>query len=56
MQSQEQPLALTAVTSRYSTNGKEEEVNTGEEALSPSEMCSPPYQVNTLDERLNENA
>lgn len=30
---QEQPLALTAVKSHYPTNGKEEEVNTGEEAL-----------------------
>lgn len=29
---QEQPLALTAVKSHYPTNGKEEEVNTGEEA------------------------
>ncbi|KAI4802922.1 hypothetical protein KUCAC02_006490 [Chaenocephalus aceratus] len=33
MQSQEQPLALTAVTSRYSTNGKEEEVNTDAESM-----------------------
>lgn len=31
---QEQPLALAAVKSLYSTNGKEEEVNTGEVALS----------------------
>lgn len=31
---QEQPLALAAVKSLYSTNGKEEEVNTGEAALS----------------------
>lgn len=34
---QEQPLALTAaVKPHYSTNGREEEVNTGEEALSLS--------------------
>ncbi|KAF3859375.1 hypothetical protein F7725_021773 [Dissostichus mawsoni] len=33
MQSQEQPLALTAVTSLYSTNGKEEEVNTDAESM-----------------------
>ncbi|KAJ4924922.1 hypothetical protein JOQ06_003870 [Pogonophryne albipinna] len=33
MQSQEQPLALTAATSLYSTNGKEEEVNTDAESM-----------------------
>lgn len=38
---QEQPLALTTVKSHYPTNGKEEEVNTGEEALQLYFKCGP---------------